>query len=76
MYDAQMKLTDALVLAYPDRLDRITAAAVVGAFIGATQAGVLASVDEGCSLEETRGAVRHAVDIALTGIRSVDRRVP
>lgn len=72
MYDAQRQLINALVLAYPDRLDRITAAAVVGAFVGAAQAGALASLDEGCSLDETRGAARHAVEIALRGIQSVD----
>ncbi len=52
-------------------LDPITAAAMTGALLGAIQQAGLTSVQLGRSQEELWQAARHAVDIALHGLRSV-----
>lgn len=70
IFDAQRQLTDALCQAYPDRLDRVSAAAFVGALTGAAQAAALTAIARGESLAEVRAAARRGVDVALLGIRT------
>lgn len=70
IFDAQRQLTDALCQAYPDRLDRVSAAAFVGALTGGAQAAALTAIAGGESLTEVRAAARRGVDVALLGIRT------
>ncbi|MGW0227606.1 TetR/AcrR family transcriptional regulator [Actinopolymorpha singaporensis] len=70
IFDAQRQLTDALCRAYPDRLDRVSAAAFVGALTGAAQAAALTAIARGESPAEVRAAARRGVDVALVGIRT------
>ena len=71
IYDTQRRLALALAAAYPDRLDEVTAATVVGSLVGGAQAAVLASIERGRSQEECCEAVRRAARLALAGIDSV-----
>lgn len=70
IFEAQRELGEALHKAYPDELDRVTAAAVVGAWVGAAQAGAVASIEQDDSIDQTWTAARHAMDVAMRGIRS------
>ncbi|MET9021239.1 TetR family transcriptional regulator [Actinopolymorpha sp. NPDC004070] len=70
LFDAQRQLTDALCQAYAGRLDRVSAAAFVGALTGAAQAAALTAIADGESLAEVRAAARRGVDVALAGIRT------
>jgi AcrR family transcriptional regulator len=63
----QRQMAVALAEAYPDELDPISAAAVIGAFAGATQAAALKSIELDQPEDEFWHAVRRAVDIALHG---------
>jgi len=71
IYVTQRRLAEALAEAYPDRLDRVTAAAVVGSLVGAAQAAVFASIERGDSLEDADAAVRRATQVAVRGIDSL-----
>lgn len=71
MFDIERELAEALHKAYGDRLDPITAAAVIGGLVGAAQAAVQASVDLGESAEQRRESSIRALEIAMRGIRSV-----
>jgi AcrR family transcriptional regulator len=70
-FDIQREVADALHKAYGDRLDRISAAAVVGILVGAAQATGLASLQLGETLEQRRESSLRGLDIAMRGIRSV-----
>jgi AcrR family transcriptional regulator len=70
IFAMQRQLAQALAAAYPDRLDEVTAAAVVGSVVGAAQAAVLASIERGDSRDESFAAVCPAARIALQGIES------
>ncbi|TDD14094.1 TetR/AcrR family transcriptional regulator [Nonomuraea diastatica] len=61
----QGELIDALHRAAPESVSRVEAAAMVGAVLGALNATAIASIEQGDGPEETRGALRRAVDIAL-----------
>ena len=57
-----------LAVAYPDRLDEVSAAALTGAFTGAVTAALLALFDDPAlagNPAETRAALRRAVEQAL-----------
>ncbi|MGS2643687.1 TetR family transcriptional regulator [Streptosporangium sp. LJ11] len=62
---AQTELARALHQAYPDELDPIAAAALVGAMVGAVSAATLASLRRGDSPEGVRNAMRQAVDLVV-----------
>ncbi|WP_049568958.1 TetR/AcrR family transcriptional regulator [Nonomuraea sp. SBT364] len=60
---AQHELTLALRQAYPDELDPIGAAALVGAAVGAVSAATLAALERGDPPAEVRAAMRRAMDL-------------
>ncbi|GAA4535929.1 TetR/AcrR family transcriptional regulator [Amycolatopsis samaneae] len=64
----QKEIAAALRAAYPDLLDPISAAAVVGALAGAAQAAALTSLEAGQSEEDFWKALRRGIDIALSGL--------
>ncbi|MFI0465058.1 TetR/AcrR family transcriptional regulator [Saccharopolyspora sp. 5N102] len=68
---AQGRLAEALRQAYPDELDPISAAAVVGALVGAAQGALVTSLAETGSFDAAQAAVRRGFDIAMQGIGSV-----
>ncbi len=68
----QRQIAQALLDAFPDRLDAIAAAAVVGATAGAAQAAALRSIELGQPEEELWAAVRRGVRIALRGPSGAD----
>jgi AcrR family transcriptional regulator len=67
-FEAQRQMAEALVAAYPDELDPISAAAVIGSLAGATQGAALTSLARGDAEEQFWVAMRRAVDIALRGL--------
>lgn len=64
----QREVADALLAAFPDRLDPVSAAAVVGASAGAAQAAALRSMELGQPEEQFWDAIRRGVHIALHGL--------
>ncbi|MGW4468292.1 TetR/AcrR family transcriptional regulator [Nonomuraea sp. NPDC004354] len=62
---AQDEVAGALHEAYPDQLDPIGAAALVGGVIGAVSAATLAALARGDSPEGVRRAMRQAVDLVM-----------
>ncbi len=75
LHEAQRELAAALVEAYPGQLDHVTAAAVVGSWVGAVQAAAVASLEQRHDFEQTRATVRRAVEVVMTGIRVMDSRL-
>lgn len=65
LFAAQSELAEALRRAYPDELDPISAAALVGALTGAVNAAALRSLSQGDTAEQVRSAMLRATDIAL-----------
>jgi AcrR family transcriptional regulator len=65
LFAAQSELAEALRQAYPDELDPISAAALVGALIGAVNAAALTALSQGDTPEQMRSAMLRATDIAL-----------
>lgn len=65
--DAQREIARHLHAAYPDELDEVTAAALVGAFVGAVGAALDALLDvaEAPDPDRVRERLARAVDIAL-----------
>ncbi|GIJ44297.1 TetR family transcriptional regulator [Virgisporangium aliadipatigenens] len=66
--DAQKEIARHLAAAYPDRLDEVTAAALVGAFVGAVQGALQALFDREGRPEDAamlQDAVRRATAVAL-----------
>lgn len=67
----QIDLARALARAYP-HLDVLTATAIVGAFLGAAQATVVASLARGDDVDTAIAAARDAVDMVLRGLSSLE----
>ncbi|WP_026928747.1 TetR/AcrR family transcriptional regulator [Glycomyces tenuis] len=65
VFTAQARIAEALRAAYPETLDRATAASVVGAAVGAVCAAAMASLQDGDAPEATSEAMRQAAAIAL-----------
>jgi hypothetical protein len=65
MFTAQTRVAEALRRAYPQALDEVTAAAVVGALMGAISAAAVASLQRAEPPQHTRAAMQHAAEIAL-----------
>ncbi|GAA1960286.1 hypothetical protein GCM10009838_15900 [Catenulispora subtropica] len=66
--DAQQEIARALSAAFPDQLDRVTAAALAGAFTGAVSGAVTALMDEGADAGDAaarRALIRQATNAAL-----------
>lgn len=67
-FKLQQEIADGLLAAYPDELDPITAAAVVGAMAGGTQSAALKSMELGEPEERFWAAMRRGVEIGLRGL--------
>jgi AcrR family transcriptional regulator len=66
--DAQREIARRLRPAFPDELDEVSAAALVGAFIGAVSGALQALLDDPSALDdpgELRRRLRHATRVAL-----------
>ncbi|CAM4167616.1 TetR/AcrR family transcriptional regulator [Nocardia ninae] len=72
MFTGQTRIAAALRKAYPDALDEVTAAGVVGALMGAISAAAVASLQCGEPPERTHAAMQHAAEIALRCVESLD----
>lgn len=70
LQESQKRLAEALHQAYPDRLDRVTAAGAVGALLGAAQTARLVSLAQGDSPKKILAASRRGMEIALHGVRA------
>lgn len=67
-FDAQRDIAQHLQQAFPDELDDVSAAALVGAFVGAVSAAVQAQLDNSSGSDDPEQLRRHlhdATDIAL-----------
>ncbi|GLW12596.1 hypothetical protein Misp01_77240 [Microtetraspora sp. NBRC 13810] len=64
-FTAQTELSGALCRAYPDELDEVGAAALVGALIGAVVAATATSIGRGDSPDQVRDAMRRAAELVL-----------
>lgn len=67
LQDAQLRPAEALHTAYPEQLDRITAAAVIGALMGAANVTRLISMKQGDKPHQVLAATRQGVDVAMRG---------
>jgi AcrR family transcriptional regulator len=65
---AQREISEALRRAYPEELDEVEAAAMVGALVGAVFSAALAGLRRGDGVAALRGELRRAADLALRGI--------
>ncbi|OLT13926.1 TetR family transcriptional regulator [Pseudonocardia sp. CNS-139] len=68
VFALQRRVADALVAAYPDELDPVSAAAIVGSVVGATQAAALVSLARGDGEQEVWAAMRRGIEVALRGL--------
>jgi AcrR family transcriptional regulator len=64
MFDGQKQLATALHKAYPDELDEVAAAAVVGGWMGAAQAAALTGFERGDPLPDVLASTKRAIQIA------------
>ncbi|RCV50016.1 TetR/AcrR family transcriptional regulator [Marinitenerispora sediminis] len=69
-FDVQRDIAAALLAAYPDELDAVSAAAVVGATWGAALGASLTSMERGDPEEKFWAAMRRGIDIALHGLEA------
>ncbi|MFF0244902.1 TetR/AcrR family transcriptional regulator [Streptosporangium sandarakinum] len=67
-FELQKEIAETLVKVYPDELDPVGAAAVVGSVIGAVQGAALASMDLGEPEERFWASMRRGFDLALRGL--------
>lgn len=69
---AQQEMTAALIQSYPDDLDPVDAAAMVGAFVGATSGALAAMLASGesWSPQQLQARLERAVNVALAGWRN------
>ncbi|MGA5761311.1 TetR/AcrR family transcriptional regulator [Nonomuraea bangladeshensis] len=65
---AQAELAQALQRAFPDRLDPITASALVGAMVGAVSASALTALHRGDGPDEVRDAMREAMALVARSV--------
>ncbi|MFF0771662.1 TetR/AcrR family transcriptional regulator [Nonomuraea wenchangensis] len=65
---AQAELAQALHRAFPDRLDTITASALVGAMVGAVSASALTALRRGDGPDEVRDAMRQAMALVARSV--------
>ena len=65
---AQAELAQALQRAFPDRLDAITASALVGAMVGAVSASALTALQRGDGPADVRNAMREAMALVARSV--------
>jgi hypothetical protein len=71
-FDAQREIAGHLHAAFPEELDEVSAAAVVGAFLGAVTGALQVLLEDPAALGDAdalRDGMRRATDIALRGWR-------
>ncbi|MEU5872142.1 helix-turn-helix domain-containing protein [Glycomyces sp. NPDC047369] len=68
VFTGQARIAEALRAAYPEALDRTTAASVVGAVVGAVCAAAIASLQAAETPEAASAAMRRAAAIALRAL--------
>ncbi|GLZ76690.1 hypothetical protein Afil01_14970 [Actinorhabdospora filicis] len=68
MHSGQRRLAAALAEAYPHVLTEVTAAAVIGGYIGAIQAAMMICLERGDGIED---AVREAMNAGMTIMRGL-----
>ncbi|MBT8224060.1 MAG: TetR family transcriptional regulator [Dactylosporangium sp.] len=68
IFDTEERLASALYQAYPDELDEIAAAAIVGAYTGAIMQGIIASIKRGHGPSRVLAELRRSCEIALRGV--------
>lgn len=71
-FQAETRLAEALHSAYPEVLDPPAAGAVIGSLMGAALAAAVICLQRGDTTDQVAAAVRHAVGIAMAGVRSMD----
>lgn len=64
MFGSQKQIAAALHKAYPDELDEVSAAALVGGWMGAAQAAALTSIERGDTLPEVWDHAKQAILVA------------
>ncbi|MFI6388205.1 TetR/AcrR family transcriptional regulator [Nonomuraea sp. NPDC050540] len=69
LFDSQLRLAKALHEAYPDELDLLEAATIVGSLVGAAKLTVMAAMDRGDSLEVVWQAARTAATVTISRLR-------
>jgi len=70
-FAAQADVAAALAAAFPDRVDEVDAAALVGALMGAVAAAAVVALRRGDPPEAVRDAMRRAAALALEPARSL-----
>jgi AcrR family transcriptional regulator len=65
---AQSEISEALHRSYPEELDEIAAAAMVGALVGAIVSAALAGLRRGDGVTALQGELRRAAQVAVRGI--------
>jgi AcrR family transcriptional regulator len=73
---AQLEISEALHRAYPDELDEVAAAAMVGALVGAVFSAALASLRRGDGVTALQGELRRAAGLAIRGIAATASPTP
>ncbi|MEV4897276.1 TetR family transcriptional regulator [Nonomuraea sp. NPDC055795] len=71
LLDLQRKIAAAFAETFPEEIDQVTAAAAIGALMGALQAASLVSHELGHSEQERRKAGAGAAELAMRGLRSL-----
>lgn len=70
-FDVQRDIAEALHKAYGESLDPVSAAAVVGALVGAAQRAMITSIELDQSVQERRAALERGFDVAIRGIDAI-----
>ncbi|MFB9658613.1 TetR/AcrR family transcriptional regulator [Glycomyces mayteni] len=68
VFTGQARIAEAMRAAYPEALDRTSAAGVVGAVVGAVCAAAIVSLQDGEDAEAASAAMRRAAAIALRAV--------
>ncbi|MFD1937861.1 TetR/AcrR family transcriptional regulator [Nonomuraea mangrovi] len=73
LFDSQRRVAEALCAAYPDELDPVSAAAAVGAMVGAAKLAAVMSLAKGEPYAEAWTAVRRAAQVVAGGLDALGR---
>ncbi|MFE3447989.1 TetR/AcrR family transcriptional regulator [Nonomuraea sp. NPDC059194] len=71
LFESQQRMADALCAAYPDELDPVSAAAAVGAMVGAAKLAAVMSLAKGEPYPQAWAAVRRAAQVVASGLDSL-----
>jgi len=73
LLEVERRLAVAFAEAFPDQLDPVSAAAAVGAMVGAVKTAGLLALSEQVGEAEVRALTRRVADIVVAGVGSLDR---